>query len=78
MRSIPRLKLLALVSTAAVALTLLAPVTPALTQDAPQENPPKNAKRGPTTPALPKTAAERDRALQSLPPTRFTACTRKL
>ena len=69
MRSIPRLKLLALVSTAAVALTLLAPVTPALTQDAPKEDPkdpPKTAKRGPPTPALPKTAAERDRALGDL------------
>jgi tetratricopeptide (TPR) repeat protein len=46
-------------------LTLLAPATPALTQDAPKD-PPKSAKRGPPTPTLPKTAIERDRALGDL------------
>jgi Tfp pilus assembly protein PilF len=41
---------------------LLGPVTPALTQD----SPPKSAKRGPPGTSLPKTAAERDKALGDL------------
>ena len=54
--------LFAALSTAALALTCLGPVSPALTQEAP----PKSAKRGPPTPALPKTAAERDKTLSDL------------
>jgi tetratricopeptide (TPR) repeat protein len=54
--------LFAALSTAALALACLGPVSPALTQ----EEPPKSAKRGPPTPALPKTAAERDRTLSDL------------
>jgi tetratricopeptide (TPR) repeat protein len=72
MLSMPRL--LAALCTAALALTLLGQVTPALTQDAPKDGPkhvpkedaPKSAKRRPTMPSLPKTAAERDRALGDL------------
>jgi tetratricopeptide (TPR) repeat protein len=69
-------KLLAALA-AALILTLLGQVTPARTQDAsqPQQGPEKNApgkdalkgtKRTPPTPSLPKTAAERDRALGDL------------
>jgi len=70
----PNLRLLAGLGAAALALMLLAPLTPALTQDAPKGAPqdapkeaaPKTGKRGPPTPSLPKTAAERDRALGDL------------
>ncbi len=62
MQLISNLKLLAIFCTAAIALTLLGPASPALTQDAP----PKSAKRGPPTPGLPKTAAERDKTLGDL------------
>lgn len=61
----PNPKLLAALSTALLALTfVLGPAAPALTQD--REAPPNNAKRGPPTPSLPKTAAERDKALGDL------------
>jgi tetratricopeptide (TPR) repeat protein len=63
MSLMPNPKLLALLSTAALALTLLGSSTPALTQDAP---PPPGAKRGPPAPTLPKTAAERDKVLGDL------------
>jgi tetratricopeptide (TPR) repeat protein len=56
------LRLLAALSSAALALTFLGPMPAAQTQDAP----PKSAKRGPPTPSLPKTAVERDRALGDL------------
>jgi tetratricopeptide (TPR) repeat protein len=63
MPSMPNPKLFAILSTAVLALTfVLGPVAPALTQDAP----PNSAKRGPPTPSLPKTAAERDKALGDL------------
>jgi len=62
MPSMPNPKLLAILSAAVLALTFLGPATPALTQDAP----PKSAKRGPAAPSLPKTAAERDKALGDL------------
>jgi tetratricopeptide (TPR) repeat protein len=66
MSSFASLKPLALLSMTALALALLAPLTPALPQDAPKD-PPKTARRGPPSPpALPKTAAERDRALGDL------------
>ena len=55
-------RLLAILSSAVLALAFLGPVTPALTQDAP----PKSTKRGPPTASLPKTAAERDKALGDL------------
>ena len=59
----PNPKLLAILSTAVLTLTfVLGPVAPALTQDAS----PNSAKRGPPTPGLPKTAAERDKALGDL------------
>lgn len=62
MQLMPNLKLLAILSAAAVALAFLGPpVTPVVAQDAP-----KNTKRGPATPSLPKTAAERDKALGDL------------
>lgn len=61
MQLMPNPKLLAILSAAMVALVFLGPVTPAPAQDAP-----KSAKRGPTTPSLPKTAAERDKALGDL------------
>jgi tetratricopeptide (TPR) repeat protein len=57
----PTSKFLAALSTVALALTFLGPVTPALTQEAQ-----KNTNRAPTTPALPKSAAERDRTLADL------------
>lgn len=62
MQLMPNLKLLAILSVAVVALAFLGPLTPALAQDAPK----KSAKRGPPTPSLPKTAAERDKALGDL------------
>lgn len=62
MQLMPNLKLLAILSVAVVALAFLGPLTPALAQDAPR----KSAKRGPPTPSLPKTAAERDKALGDL------------
>ena len=56
-------RLLAILSSAVLALTCLGPVTPALTQDAP----PKSAnKRAPPPASLPKTATERDKALGDL------------
>ncbi len=57
----PTSKLLAALSTVALALTFLGPVTLAWTQEAQ-----KNTNRTPTTPALPKSAAERDRTLADL------------
>ena len=62
MSYMPNLRLLALLSAVALALSLLSPVPPAWTQDAP----PKAGKRGPPTASLPKTAAERDRTLGDL------------
>ena len=62
MPSMSNPRLLAILSSAVLALTLLGPVTPALTQD----SPPKSAKRGPPGTSLPKTAAERDKALGDL------------
>jgi len=63
MPSMSNPRLLAILSSAVLALTCLGPVTPALTQDAP----PKSAnKRGPPTASLPKTATERDKALGDL------------
>jgi tetratricopeptide (TPR) repeat protein len=71
-------KLLTALAAAALILTLLGQVTLAQTQDAPQpEHTPKQdapgkdalkggAKRTPPSPSLPKTAAERDRALGDL------------
>ena len=56
-------KLLALLSTAALALTVAGPLTPAWTQEPP---PPAPGKRGPPTPSLPKTPVERDRTLSDL------------
>lgn len=61
MRFMLRSKLFAILGAAALALTFLGPITPALTQDTP-----KGAKRGPPTPSLPKNAAERDKALNDL------------
>ena len=63
MVSMPDLKVLAVLSSAVLAGSLVLPATPALTQDAPA---PKTTKRGSPTPSMPKTAAERDRALGDL------------
>ena len=59
---IPVIRPLAILGTAALALTLLGPVAPVWTQDAP----PTSGKRAPPTPSLPKTPAERDRTLSDL------------
>ena len=59
-------KLLATLCTALVALSFLGPMTPASTQEPPKQEPPRSTKRGPPTPSLPKTAAERDKALGDL------------
>jgi tetratricopeptide (TPR) repeat protein len=56
-------RLLALLGTVALALTIAAPLRPAWTQGAP---PPAAGKRTPPTPVLPKTPAERDRTLSDL------------
>ena len=62
MPSMSNLRLLAILSTAVLVLAFLGPMTPAPAQDAP----PKSAKRGPPGTSLPKTAAERDKALGDL------------
>jgi tetratricopeptide (TPR) repeat protein len=54
-------RLLAILATTALALTLAGPVTPAFTQGAPP--PPPAGKRTPPTAALPKSPVERDRVL---------------
>ena len=64
----PNLKVLLLAGVVVPAACLLASATPAVAQ---QEAPPsealsKETKRGPSIPALPKTAAERDKALNDL------------
>lgn len=59
----PMLRLPAIAALAAFALVLAAPGGPALTQDAP---PPEVKKRKLPMPGLPKTPAERDRALSDL------------
>jgi tetratricopeptide (TPR) repeat protein len=61
MSSMPNSKLLAVLSTAVLALALAGPPAPALAQDAP-----KVTKRGPPNPGLPRTAAERDKTLGDL------------
>lgn len=62
MSFMPNRKLLAILGTVALALTFLGSFAPAWTQEAP----PKSGKRGPPSPALPKTPAERDRSLSDL------------
>jgi tetratricopeptide (TPR) repeat protein len=63
----PNLKLFILLGAIVPGISLLGGAEPVLAQEAPRkEAPPKEAKRGPSMPALPKTAAERDKALGDL------------
>jgi tetratricopeptide (TPR) repeat protein len=66
MRFWPTLNVLLFLGALAPAAFLLGIGTPALAQDAQKQAPPKEAKRSPAIPALPKTAAERDKALNDL------------